>query len=72
MTPFAFPPAMLAGLVLLALPACAATPPDASVVAAPSIDLSRIKPGWRVNFSIQKGKGGMYEVQSVQPAGAVQ
>ena len=39
---------------------------------APSVDLSRIKPGARVNFSIQKGKGGMYEVQSVQPAGAGQ
>ena len=39
---------------------------------APSVDLSRIKPGTRVNFSIEKGKNGMYEVQSVQPAGAVQ
>lgn len=37
-----------------------------------SVDLSRIKPGGRVNFSIQKGKGGMYEIQSVQPAGAGQ
>lgn len=36
---------------------------------APSVDLSRIKPGSRVNFSLEKGKGGMYEVQSVQPAG---
>ncbi|MSP00944.1 MAG: copper-binding protein [Acetobacteraceae bacterium] len=37
---------------------------------APSVDLSRVKPGARVDFSIQKGKAGMYEVQSVQPAGA--
>ena len=36
---------------------------------APSVDLSRIKPGSRVNFSLEKGKDGMYQVQSVQPAG---
>jgi Cu/Ag efflux protein CusF len=36
---------------------------------APSVDLSRIKPGSRVNVSLEKGQGGMYEVQSVQPAG---
>lgn len=36
----------------------------------PTVDLSRVKPGSRVNFTIMKGKGGMYEVQSVQPAGA--
>jgi Cu/Ag efflux protein CusF len=39
---------------------------------ARSVDLSRVKPGARVNFSIQKGKDGMFEVQSVQPAGAGQ
>ncbi len=39
---------------------------------APSVDLSRIKPGSRVNFSIEKGKDGMYQVQSVQPAGGAQ
>jgi Cu/Ag efflux protein CusF len=39
---------------------------------APSVDLSRIKPGSRVNFSLEKGKDGMYQVQSVQPAGAGQ
>jgi Cu/Ag efflux protein CusF len=158
MPPFASRPLLLAGIILLALPACAATSPDASVVpagspmaidlgpstripttrlamagvsrestravpraepvqlvhdggsdahatgtvnsidaaqhkinlshtpipsigwpamtmdfaVAPSVDLTRIKPGSRVNFSIQKGKGGMYEVQSVQPAGAGQ
>ena len=36
---------------------------------APSVDLGRIKPGSRVNFSLEKNKSGMYEVQSVQPAG---
>jgi Cu/Ag efflux protein CusF len=36
---------------------------------ASSVDLSRIKPGSRVNFSLEKGKTGTYEVQSVQPAG---
>ena len=36
---------------------------------SPSVDLSRIKPGTRVNFSIEKNQSGMYEVQSVQPAG---
>jgi Cu/Ag efflux protein CusF len=35
---------------------------------APSVDLSRIKPGNRVSFSLEKGKDGMYQVQSVQPA----
>lgn len=37
---------------------------------APSVDLSRIKPGSRVNFTLEKDKGGMYQVQSVEPAGA--
>jgi Cu(I)/Ag(I) efflux system periplasmic protein CusF len=36
---------------------------------SPSVDLSRIKPGSRVNFSLEKNKSGMYEVQSVQPGG---
>lgn len=35
---------------------------------APAVDLSRIKPGSRVNFTLEKGKDGMYQVQSVQPA----
>jgi Cu(I)/Ag(I) efflux system periplasmic protein CusF len=35
---------------------------------APSVSLNGIKPGSRVNFSLEKGKDGMYEVQSVQPA----
>jgi Cu(I)/Ag(I) efflux system periplasmic protein CusF len=36
---------------------------------APSVDLSRIKPGSRVEVSLEKGKDGMYEIKSVQPAG---
>jgi Cu(I)/Ag(I) efflux system protein CusF len=37
---------------------------------APSVDLTRIKPGSRVDFTLEKkGADGMYEVQSVQPAG---
>jgi Cu(I)/Ag(I) efflux system periplasmic protein CusF len=36
---------------------------------APSVDLKAIKPGSRVNFTIEKGANGMYEVRSVQPAG---
>jgi Cu/Ag efflux protein CusF len=38
--------------------------------AAPSVDLNSIKPGARVNFTIQQGAGGMYEVQSLSPAGS--
>ena len=37
---------------------------------APSVNLNGIKPGSRVNFSLEKGKDGMYQVQSVQPAAA--
>src|SRR4051794_35758020 len=36
---------------------------------APSVDLSRVKPGSRINFSIEKGKDGMYQVETLQPAG---
>lgn len=36
---------------------------------APSVDLSRIKHGTQINFSLEKGKGGMYEVDTLQPAG---
>lgn len=36
---------------------------------APSVDLSRIKPGSKVNFSMEKGKAGMYQIQSIEPAG---
>jgi Cu(I)/Ag(I) efflux system protein CusF len=36
---------------------------------APSVDLSRVKPGTKVNFSIEKDKAGMYQIQSIEPAG---
>jgi Cu/Ag efflux protein CusF len=36
----------------------------------PSVDLNVIKPGSRVNFTIEKGPGGMYEIQAITPAGA--
>jgi len=35
----------------------------------PSVDLKPIKPGSRVNFTIEKGQGGMYEIQTITPAG---
>jgi Cu/Ag efflux protein CusF len=35
----------------------------------PSVDLNALKPGTRVNFTIEKGQGGMYEIQSITPAG---
>jgi Cu(I)/Ag(I) efflux system protein CusF len=38
----------------------------------PSIDLKTIKPGSRVNFTIEKGQGGMYEIQTITPAGGGQ
>jgi Cu/Ag efflux protein CusF len=34
-----------------------------------SVDLKAIKPGSRVNFTIEKGQGGMYEIQAITPAG---
>jgi Cu/Ag efflux protein CusF len=36
---------------------------------APSVDLNRIKPGSRVNFSLEKDKSGTYQIQSVAPDG---
>jgi len=36
---------------------------------APSIDLKPIKPGTRVNFTIEQGQGGMYEIRAIAPAG---
>jgi Cu(I)/Ag(I) efflux system periplasmic protein CusF len=36
---------------------------------APSIDLRALKPGTPVNFTIEKGQGGMYEIQTISPAG---
>ena len=38
----------------------------------PSVDLNALKPGTRVNFTIEKGQGGMYEIQTMTPAGAGQ
>ena len=37
---------------------------------APSVDLNAVNAGAQVNFTIEKGKNGMYEIQSVKPAGA--
>jgi Cu/Ag efflux protein CusF len=37
--------------------------------AAPSVDLTAIKPGTRVNFAIERQPGGMYEIKSIAPAG---
>jgi Cu/Ag efflux protein CusF len=36
---------------------------------APSIDLKAIKPGTRVNFTIEQQPGGMYEIKAITPAG---
>jgi Cu(I)/Ag(I) efflux system protein CusF len=36
---------------------------------APSVDLKAIKPGMRVNFTIEQQPGGMYEIQAITPAG---
>jgi Cu(I)/Ag(I) efflux system protein CusF len=35
----------------------------------PAVDLKALKPGTRVNFTIEKGPGGMYEIQAITPAG---
>ena len=36
---------------------------------AASVDLKPVKPGTRVNFTIEKGQGGMYEIKAITPAG---
>ena len=36
---------------------------------APSVDLKAIKPGTRVNFTIKKQPGGMYEIKTITPVG---
>ena len=36
---------------------------------APSVDLTAIKPGTRVNFTIEQQPGGMYQIQAISPAG---
>ena len=35
----------------------------------PSVELKAIKPGTRVNFTIEQQPGGMYEIKSITPAG---
>jgi len=39
---------------------------------APSVDLKTVKPGTRVNFTVEQGQGGMYVIQSIKPAGGRQ
>jgi Cu/Ag efflux protein CusF len=39
---------------------------------AVAVDLKAIKPGARVNFTIEQGQGGMYEIQAIAPAGGGQ
>ena len=36
----------------------------------PSVELKAIKPGTRVNFTIEQQPGGMYEIKSITPAGS--
>jgi Cu/Ag efflux protein CusF len=36
---------------------------------APSVDLKAIKPGTRVNFTIEQQPGGMYEIKTITPLG---
>jgi Cu/Ag efflux protein CusF len=36
---------------------------------AASVDLKPVKPGTLVNFTIEKGQGGMYEIKGITPAG---
>jgi Cu(I)/Ag(I) efflux system protein CusF len=35
---------------------------------APGVELTAIKPGSRINFTIEQGEGGIYVIQSVAPA----
>ena len=39
---------------------------------AAAVDLKPIKPGARVNFTIEQQPGGMYEIQAIAPAGGNQ
>ncbi len=39
---------------------------------APSVDLRALKPGTRVNFTIERSLGGMYEIRAIAPAGGGQ
>jgi len=35
---------------------------------APSIDLKAVKPGLRVDFTLDKGPDGMFQIESLSPA----
>jgi Cu/Ag efflux protein CusF len=35
---------------------------------APSVDVRALKPGTRVNFTIERGQGGTYEIRAISPA----
>jgi Cu/Ag efflux protein CusF len=37
---------------------------------APSVDLRAVKPGGHVQFMMERGPDGMYQIQSIAPAGA--
>ena len=37
---------------------------------APPIDLTMIRPGTRVNLTIEQQPGGMYEIRAITPAGS--
>jgi Cu/Ag efflux protein CusF len=39
---------------------------------APSVDLQTVKPGTRVNFTVEQGQDGLYVIQSIKPAGGRQ
>jgi Cu/Ag efflux protein CusF len=39
---------------------------------APAVDLRALKPGSRVNFTMQRGGDGMYVIQSITPGGGGQ
>jgi cold shock CspA family protein len=39
---------------------------------AAAVDLKPLKPGARVNFTIEQQPGGMYEIQMISPAGGNQ
>ena len=41
-------------------------------VVSPSVDLSSLRPNRRVNFIMQQGPAGMYEIESITPAGGDQ
>ena len=43
--------------------------PEIGWPATPSVDLGAIKPGTRVNFTIEQSQGGMYEIKAMTPAG---